>query len=94
MLLLTACVCLATHLVALLVGLWSARRLGFDRGAQIASALVGSQKTLPVSLVLLGLYFPGCALGVVPMLFYHMGQLILDTFIAERWAAGNAVLPE
>jgi sodium/bile acid cotransporter 7 len=88
-LLLAAGACLGTHLVALFAGLWSARRLGFARPAQIAAALVGSQKTLPVSLVLLDLYFPGCALAMVPMLFYHLGQLTLDTLIAERWAAGN-----
>ena len=40
--------------------------------------------------VLLDLYFPGCALGVVPMLFYHLGQLTLDTVVAERWAAEDS----
>lgn len=80
-------VCLGTHLVALFGGAWSARRLGFDSRQQIAVAIAGSQKTLPVSLTLLELYFPTYPLAVVPMLFYHFGQLIADTFIADMWAA-------
>jgi sodium/bile acid cotransporter 7 len=79
-------VCLGNHLVALFGGAWSSRQLGFDRRAQIAVAIAGSQKTLPVSLALLDLYFPAQPLAVVPMLFYHSGQLIADTFIADMWA--------
>jgi sodium/bile acid cotransporter 7 len=79
-------VCLGNHLMALYGGYWSSRRLGFDRPAQIAVAIAGSQKTLPVSLTLLELYFPAYPLAVVPMLFYHSGQLIADTFIADMWA--------
>jgi sodium/bile acid cotransporter 7 len=81
-----AIVCLGNHLAALFGGYWSSRHLGFDRSAQIAVAIAGSQKTLPVSLTLLELYFPAYPLAVVPMLFYHSGQLIADTFIADIWA--------
>lgn len=87
--LLTAVVCLGNHLVALVGGFWSSHWLGFDRATAIAVALAGSQKTLPVSLVLLELYFRDYPLAVVPMLFFHAGQLILDTFIADWWAANN-----
>lgn len=87
MLLLTASLCLGIHLAALLFGLWSARRIGFVPAGQIAIAFAASQKTLPVSLLILHLYFPAYPLAVVPMLFYHAGQLTVDTLIADRWAA-------
>jgi sodium/bile acid cotransporter 7 len=83
----TAAICIGMHLLALFGGVWTGRLIGFDRPSRIAIAFAGSQKTLPVSLALLDLYFPGYPLAVVPMLFYHAGQLIVDTFIAEQWAA-------
>jgi sodium/bile acid cotransporter 7 len=73
------------HLLALFVGLGSSRVLGFDRGRQIAVAFAGSQKTLPVSLLLFEQYFTDAyPLAVLPLLFYHVGQLVLDTPIAHR----------
>lgn len=82
--LVTLAVCLGTHLLALAGGFWSSRLLGFDRPNRIAVAFAGSQKTLPVSLYLFDVYFArDYPLAVVPMAFYHMGQLILDTFIAD-----------
>jgi sodium/bile acid cotransporter 7 len=86
-----AAICLSIHLFALFFGLWSSRRIGFDEGTQIAVAFAGSQKTLPVSLVILDLYFPTYPLAVVPVLFYHAGQLTADTWIAERWASARAL---
>jgi len=85
--LVTGVLCLGNHLLALYAGVWSSAWLGFDRAAQIAVAFAGSQKTLPVSLFLLERYFNDYPLAVVPLLFYHAGQLIADTFIAEQWAA-------
>jgi sodium/bile acid cotransporter 7 len=76
-------VCLGTHLLALTLGFWSSRLLGFDRSSRIAVAFAGSQKTLPVSLYLFDVYFSSYPLAVVPIAFYHVGQLILDTFIAD-----------
>jgi len=89
-LLATGGLCLGNHLLALYGGIWSGRLFGCDRAAQIAIGFAGSQKTLPVSLALLELYYPAYPLAVVPMLLYHAGQLIVDTFIADQWAAQNA----
>jgi sodium/bile acid cotransporter 7 len=80
--------CLATHLGALLAGLWSSRVVGFHRPNQVAIALAGSQKTLPVALILFDAYFTAYPLAVVPLVFFHVGQLVVDTFIAE-WLAGR-----
>lgn len=86
-LLLTAVLCIGTHLAALAFGLWSSRALGFDRPNQIAVAFSSSQKTLPVALYLFDHYFKAdYPLAVVPLVFYHVGQLIVDTFIADALA--------
>jgi solute carrier family 10 (sodium/bile acid cotransporter), member 7 len=79
--------CLATHLGALLLGLGGARAFGFDRPSQIAVAFACSQKTLPVAIFLFDHYFKETHhLALVPIVFYHVGQLVVDTFIADRFA--------
>lgn len=79
--------CIGIHLIALVGGLWSSRLLRFDRAAQIAVAFAGSQKTLPVSLYLFDVYFQeSYPLAIVPMIVYHVGQLIVDTLIADALA--------
>jgi sodium/bile acid cotransporter 7 len=81
----SAVLALGLHLAALYAGLWSSAGWGFDRPRQIAVAFSGSQKTLPVSLFLFQEYFQeNYPLAVVPLLFFHVGQLLLDTLIAER----------
>lgn len=81
----TVAVCGALHLSALIMGLWTIRLCGWDRARQIAVAFAGSQKSLPVALLLFDAYFREEApLAVVPLLFYHVGQLLVDTPIA-RW---------
>ena len=79
--------CLATHLLALTTGFWTSRLLRFTRQDQIAVAFSGSQKTLPVALYLFDAYFiKDYPLAVLPLIVYHVGQLLLDTLIAHRWA--------
>jgi sodium/bile acid cotransporter 7 len=95
-LLITATLCVGTHLAALAAGFWTSGLLGFDRPSRVAVAFACSQKTLPVALFLLESYFKEYALAVVSMLFYHVGQLIVDTFIADALAhrkPGGADLP-
>jgi sodium/bile acid cotransporter 7 len=87
---LCAVVCLAVHLFALGIGWWSSRVFGIDRPRSIAVAFGGSQKTLPISLILFDAYFRDSPLAVIPIVFYHFGQLIADTFIAERLAMRSA----
>jgi solute carrier family 10 (sodium/bile acid cotransporter), member 7 len=86
--------CLGIHLLALLLGLGSSRLFGFGRSNQIAVAFACSQKTLPVALYLFDTYFViEYPLAVVPLVFYHVGQLLLDTVIAERLARPLGVAP-
>jgi sodium/bile acid cotransporter 7 len=82
-------ICLVIHLIGLTAGYWSSRALRFDRANRIAVAFGCSQKSLPVALFLYESYFQDYPLAVIPMAFYHMGQLIVDTLIAERMAEGG-----
>jgi sodium/bile acid cotransporter 7 len=76
---------LSLHLLAVAGGLFTSRWLGFDRAQQLAVAFASSQKTLPVSLVLYEQYFKqDFPYAVIPILSYHVGQLLLDTVIARR----------
>ncbi|HEY7154644.1 MAG TPA: bile acid:sodium symporter [Gemmataceae bacterium] len=87
----TAGLCAGVHLIALFAGLWGGQALRFDRPSRIAIAFAGSQKTLPVALLLFETYFKEAhPLAVVPIMFYPLGQLVLDTFIAERLARRGA----
>jgi sodium/bile acid cotransporter 7 len=87
--------CLGLHLAALAGGLWGGRALGFDRASQIAVAFAGSQKTLPVALLVFNTYFrEAYPLAVLPLMFYHVGQLVVDTFIADALAGGPAQRPQ
>ncbi len=73
------------HLVSLVVGLVSSRTFGFARTDQVAVAFASSQKTLPVALLLFDTFYRTTyPLAVLPIAFYHFGQLLVDTFIAER----------
>jgi sodium/bile acid cotransporter 7 len=92
LLLAMAGLCVGLHLTALAAGFWSGQALRFDRPSRIAIAFACSQKTLPVALLLFDTYFKDAhPLAVVPMVFYHVGQLVVDTFIAERLARRGAM---
>lgn len=70
------------HTVAWFLGYWSAARLGMATEEQLAVAFAGSQKTLMVGLAI-ALSFGG--LTILPMLAYHIEQLIIDTLLADRY---------
>jgi sodium/bile acid cotransporter 7 len=85
MLALSAGTAVAVHTLALGFGFGSSRLLRFERAEAIAVAFSSSQKTLPVALFLFDAYFKDAyPLAVVPMVFYHVGQLVVDTFIADE----------
>jgi sodium/bile acid cotransporter 7 len=81
-----AVLCVALHLLALGGGLWSSRWFAFERPSQVAVAFACSQKTLPVALLVFERYFADYPLAVVPLAFYHFGQLLVDTLIADQLA--------
>ena len=73
----------AVHLAGWALGFWFASWLGIGRADQLAVAFAGSQKTLMVGLAV-ALEFSG--LAVLPMLAYHVLQLLIDTLLAQRLA--------
>ncbi len=77
-------VVLCLHLTALGAGHGAARLLGMSRENGIAVAFAGSQKTLMVGLYIAMRYYGGLVL--VPVVVYHVGQLVLDTFVADAWS--------
>jgi sodium/bile acid cotransporter 7 len=72
------------HIVAWFSGYGAGHALGVTREDAIGVAFAGSQKTLMVGLAI-AIDFGG--LAVLPMVAYHVEQLIIDTVLAERLRA-------
>lgn len=77
------------HIATLYAGLYAAKGLGISRADQIAVAFAGSQKTLPVGLLVSEALSrqANLSFAVFPMLMYHASQLFLDTFVVDRFLA-------
>jgi predicted Na+-dependent transporter len=79
-----AVACAAAHTFLLFFGYLLGRRL-FSHEEAIGIAISGSQKTLPVGAYLISAYYAAFPLSIVPMLFYHVGQLIIDTYVSDQF---------
>jgi len=68
------------HVIAFGIGFAAGSRLGFVREDTTAVAFAGSQKTLMIGLQV------SIELGasIIPMVAYHVGQLLIDTLFADR----------
>lgn len=71
----------AVHLIAMMIGWYGAAATHIARPQQIGVAISGSQKTLMIGLKMA----MDCGVSIIPMVAFHVGQLLLDTFIADRW---------
>ncbi|MFN0197900.1 MAG: bile acid:sodium symporter family protein, partial [Planctomycetaceae bacterium] len=82
--------CLAIHLAGLIISYAGGKLWGFRIEDRVATAIAGSQKTLPIGIflatdpTLFGEKFP---FAVFPMLMFHCTQLFVDTAIADRFSA-------
>lgn len=72
------------HSLALLCCELVGRVVGLSRPDRQALLFAGSQKTLPAGLYVAQSFFPSFALASIPSLLYHAGQLVIDSFVAER----------
>lgn len=70
------------HIVMLLGGWRLANAAKLSREDSVAVAISGSQKTLMVGLQIA----IDCGVSILPMVIYHVGQLVIDTFWAEKVA--------
>jgi sodium/bile acid cotransporter 7 len=87
---LTACVGL--HAAGLMLGWHGSLVLRLPRADAIAVAIAGSQKTLPIGLMLVatpGLLATPAPFVTFPLLAFHAIQLLMDSALAERWARGR-----
>lgn len=80
-----AAVCLV-HVTMLYTGVGIAKLLRFTREDRIAVAFAGSQKTLTVGL----LVAMSLGVSILPMVWYHVSQLFIDTLIADRFRNTSA----
>jgi sodium/bile acid cotransporter 7 len=81
---------MALHVSTLALGVMLARWLRMNRADAIAVGFAGSQKTLMVGLqVAIDLRF-----SAVPIVAYHVGQLLIDTVVAERYRRRTEELEE
>lgn len=71
---------LAIHSLALWGGWWLAARFHLPRADRVAVAISGSQKTLMVGLQIAS----DCGVSMLPMIIYHVGQLVLDTLFVQH----------
>jgi solute carrier family 10 (sodium/bile acid cotransporter), member 7 len=69
------------HTSMLFLGIGLSRLLGLPRGDGIAVGLAGSQKTLMVGL---GIAVDS-GFSVLPIIAYHIGQLLIDTVVADHY---------
>lgn len=74
--------CILLHLAAAAAGWWSGGLFGFAEGDRRAIVLAGSQKTLPIGLLVSEA--TGMPFSIIPMLMFHASQLFIDTWIAGR----------
>jgi sodium/bile acid cotransporter 7 len=79
--LLVVALTLFAHVTTLVLAWYLAEVTGVQRPQRIAVALSGSQKTLMIGLKLA----MDCGVSILPMVIYHVGQLIVDAFIADWW---------
>jgi len=69
------------HTAMLFLGIGAAKLVGLSRGDGIAVGFAGSQKTLMVGL---GIAVDS-GFSVLPIIAYHIGQLLIDTLVADHY---------
>jgi len=73
------CVCLHLFLLAWTYGI--STLLGLPQSSRTAVVFCGSQKTLPNAIYLWDHFFASNPYGAIPMVLYHIFQLVLDTLL-------------
>lgn len=84
--------CIALHLAGMLIAWWLSGLLKFETPDRRACAIAGSQKTLPIGILIS--QATGLPFSLLPMLMFHASQLFIDTWIADRMKAGDAAVAD
>lgn len=85
--LIVVCGALLAILLALTTTL--SRRLGFNRGDEVAIVFCGSKKSLASGIPMANILFPASTVGmfVLPLMIFHQIQLMVCAAMARRYAA-------
>ncbi|MEK6305627.1 MAG: bile acid:sodium symporter family protein [Pantoea dispersa] len=77
--------------VALAINLGASRLFGFSRADEIVVLFCGSKKSLANGVPMANILFPASAVGIIvlPLMIFHQVQLMVCSFIAQRYKAGN-----
>jgi len=73
--------CIALHLLAAILAWWTGSLFGFSETDRRAIVFAGSQKTLPIGLLVAEA--TGMPFSIIPMLLFHGSQLFIDTWLAS-----------
>lgn len=79
--------CIGLHLSGMLIAWGLSGLLKFETADRRACAIAGSQKTLPIGILIS--QATGLPFSLLPMLMYHASQLFIDTWIADRMKSGD-----
>ncbi len=74
--------CIGIHLAAMLIAWMISGTLKFAEEDRRACVIAGSQKTLPIGILVS--QATGLPFSLLPILMYHASQLFIDTWIADR----------
>lgn len=87
-----AAVCLVLLGIMLATTWWGGKLIGLDRADRIALMMCGSKKSMATGLPMAAIIFPPemVAHVTVPVILFHLLQLIVAAFLARRMAVTNA----
>ena len=69
------------------IAFWLSRILAIGPGRRESVIFMGSQKTLPLSVILQVTLFPDYGLALVVCVVHHVLHLIMDAYLVERLKA-------
>jgi len=72
------------HAVLLLEAFGATRLFGLERGRRESIIFMGSQKTLPLSIILQVTYFPQFGQALVVCVVHHLVHLLIDSYIVGK----------
>jgi len=83
-----AALCCGLLAIALLLGTFVSRRLGFSTQDQVVIVFCGSKKSLASGVPMAKVLFPHGALGaiILPLMLFHQIQLMVCAILAQRFA--------
>ena len=84
------CACVLLHLLLLSFTTFVSGALGLKWSERTAVILCGSQKTLPNGIYVWNNFFQTNPYGAVPLVLYHLFQLVVDTLLVPKFEQRNA----